>query len=504
VNTTGLLAGGVVITALTTCWSYIKSFIWRVISLFIQCAEIDTDKVHYPVVWHLLENYKMSPIYDKVYGGYLEHRVDGRFGLVAYEHFGRHTLVFWAPLWWIFKCPIIVSRVGNASAKGNEDNNNNDDDGNGVFSHITIIRWTIDLDDIFSKACEYRNYLAWEVVDNFFNNQRRFFIKRIPEGFEKSGVNVENSNIAWYQRRHFRLIDEDPNNLGLRNPSHKSSLEQLVFPKHIKDLINEIKLWRTSRSWYQEKGVPWKRGWNLYGPPGTGKTALARAFAEDLDLPLFVYNLAEITSNTDFIKEWRFMQSNVPCIALIEDIDNVFHGRENVTTRRFGMMMPAVNGHKENGNNGSDKSEDASGRWGLTFDCLLNCIDGVERNEGIFLIITTNDLTKIDSALGQPRKNKAGEIEMISTRPGRIDKAIELTYMTNEDKILLAERIIGDCPSELQKMINYVEQNPDEKETPAQFQERCSQIALAKYWEEINGLNNRSFNRLKSPATPLM
>ena len=27
------------------------------------------------------------------------------------------------------------------------------------------------------------------------------------------------------------------------------------------------------------------------------------------------------------------MQVNVPCIALIEDIDNVFHGRENVARK---------------------------------------------------------------------------------------------------------------------------------------------------------------------------
>jgi hypothetical protein len=42
-----------------------------------------------------------------------------------------------------------------------------------------------------------------------------------------------------------------------------------------------------------------------------------------------------------------------------------------------------------------------------------------------------------------------------------------------------------DCPDELQNMIQYVKDNLDEQETPAQFQERCCQIALAKHWEKI-------------------
>ena len=82
----------------------------------------------------------------------------------------------------------------------------------------------------------------------------------------------------------------------------------------------------------------------------------------------------------------------------------------------------------------------------LTFDCLLNCLDGVERADGIFTIITTNDITKIDPALGQPRKLPDGTTEFISTRPGRIDKAVELTYMEPADKKRMAGRILGEYP----------------------------------------------------------
>ena len=152
----------------------------------------------------------------------------------------------------------------------------------------------------------------------------------------------------------------------------------------------------------------------LYGPPGTGKTALARAFAEDLNMPIYVYNLAEI-SNHELIRDWGDMQVNVPCIALIEDVDNVFHGRENIARRdnMVQMMMPK-----------KDDKDDRSRRdlyTPLTFDCLLNCLDGVERVDGVFTIITTNDISKVDPALGQPREAAGRQcgVYLHSPRPDR-------------------------------------------------------------------------------------
>jgi SpoVK/Ycf46/Vps4 family AAA+-type ATPase len=220
----------------------------------------------------------------------------------------------------------------------------------------------------------------------------------------------------------------------------------------------------------------------MYGPPGTGKTALARAFAEDLNLPIYVYNLAEM-GNHDLIKAWAEMQVNVPCIALIEDIDNVFHGRENVARKNsmFGMMMGPAKKH-----DGDDKDSHRSAFvTPLTFDCLLNCLDGVERSDGIFTVITTNDVAKIDPALGQPRPGADGGTEFISTRPGRVDKAIELTYMEPADKKKMAARILEAYEPELLDMLMYVDRYPDLQETPAQFQERCAQVALKCFWKEL-------------------
>lgn len=120
----------------------------------------------------------------------------------------------------------------------------------------------------------------------------------------------------------------------------------------------------------------------------------------------------------------------------------------------------------------------------LTFDCFLNCLDGVERSDGIFTIVTTNDTSKIDSALGQPRKQPNGDSEFISTRPGRIDKAVELGFMELADRKRMARRILGAYERECYEMLDYVDRYPDLEETPAQFQERCAQVALRCFWRE--------------------
>jgi SpoVK/Ycf46/Vps4 family AAA+-type ATPase len=189
-------------------------------------------------------------------------------------------------------------------------------------------------------------------------------------------------------------------------------------------------------------------------------------------------------SNHELIKSWTEMQVNVPCVALIEDIDNVFHGRENVVRRS--SMMSLMFADKDDKNKNGKKDDGLRDLSPLTFDCLLNCLDGVERTDGIFTIVTTNDLSKIDPALGQPRKLPDGTTEFISTRPGRVDKAVELTYMEPADKKVMAKRILGEYADEYLQMLEFIDRFPDLSETPAQFQERCGQVALRCFWNETH------------------
>ncbi|HEX4590686.1 MAG TPA: AAA family ATPase [Gemmataceae bacterium] len=476
-NPWNLFAGGAALGLVAGLWDKIKAVAWRALNLFVQQIEVPSMAAHEPLVAYLVAHYRRSRAYDRLYGAHYEHHRDGRYGLVPYEEFGRRSIIFWnGPF------PFLFANAQEKKSKAGQPNAphyQHQAEAAKVYSTITFIRGTLDVEHILRDACDKRNQLSWTAADAEEATKSRFRIHYVPPRTADDGDwDGDCNGLAWYQLGSYRLLAHKPEQLG-KAPSAGRALDHLIFPPRVKELIREIELWRRSQQWYRDRGISWKRGWLLYGPPGTGKTALARAFAEDLNLPITVFNLAEL-GNRQLVRSWAAMQVNVPCIALFEDIDNVFHGRENVARKlvNFMPMMPSP------ANGDGRKACKSRSTEPVTFDCLLNCLDGVERADGIFTIITTNEIAKIDPALGQPRTQPDGSVEFISTRPGRVDKAVELGYLEPADKKRMAKRILGDYPAEYMAMLEFIDENPDLPETPAQFQERCGQIALACFWND--------------------
>lgn len=70
-------------------------------------------------------------------------------------------------------------------------------------------------------------------------------------------------------------------------------MESVVLDADLKEMIvNDIKKFFASYQWYQDKGVPYRRGYLLHGPPGTGKTSFTCAVAGALNLNICYLNLA--------------------------------------------------------------------------------------------------------------------------------------------------------------------------------------------------------------------
>jgi hypothetical protein len=449
------LGVGAVLGVVAGCWDKVKSVVWRFFNLFVIRVELDSAFARNTLVSYLVLHYRRSNFYDRIYSAWYEVFRDGRYGLVPCEELGDRTLLFWDG--WR---PFLVTKAKVGKGENATDNK--------AAAYVTYLRGSIDFEQIFSTACRFYNDRCWGGTIDDVSAKQRFAIRHIPSLDDED--DDDDMGWEWYRQGRYRLLTHSPDELGKGRYYDGRAVDRLVFPSAVVDLIREVELWRDSRDWYRAKGIPWKRGWLLYGPPGTGKTALARACAEDLNIPIYVFNLAQL-SNHELFESWRKMQANVPCLALLEDLDNVFHGRENVVPQN--ALAPLFL---------QKKSDDEPPFQPLTFDCLLNCLDGVERSDGVFTIITTNDLSKIDPALGKPRTLPDGAVEWISTRPGRIDKAIELTYMTNADKRRLAKAILGEFPRDYLDMLRHIEENGELKETPAQFQERCAQMALQAYW----------------------
>ena len=246
----------------------------------------------------------------------------------------------------------------------------------------------------------------------------------------------------------YRLLRWKTEDLQMQPEEGQTPFTGYPFPETVTRNLTEVERWLKSEKWFRSKSIPWRLGWLLYGPPGTGKSTLVRAMGMHFNMPVFMFDMAGMT-NCDFTRRWDQTLGNTPCIVLIEDIDNVFNGRQYV-----GGQSPT--------------------RDHITFDCLLNCISGVKQADGVFLIITTNRIETIDAALGMPNKETGR-----STRPGRIDRAVYLGQMEEPERGKLARHILSDYPGLVDDTVQ-----AGNGETAAQFQARCAELALSKFWDK--------------------
>jgi SpoVK/Ycf46/Vps4 family AAA+-type ATPase len=204
----------------------------------------------------------------------------------------------------------------------------------------------------------------------------------------------------------------------------------------------EFKYWLESEDWHKSRKIMWKRSFCLYGPPGTGKTSFVRYLGHKYGMPVIAFDLATF-DNAMFSGEWaKAINGHSPCIVLIEDIDAVFNGRENVCNKNSMRQM-------------------------LTFDCLLNCLDGVENNDGLFVVITTNHLEKLDPAL---------------LRAGRVDRKIKIGNMAIEQRRQLAKKLINHMDED--SIDGLVEET--EGMTAANVSRRFVEVALDNHWRNFD------------------
>lgn len=161
-----------------------------------------------------------------------------------------------------------------------------------------------------------------------------------------------------------------------------------------------------TRRWYSNRGIPYRRGYLLYGPPGTGKSSLSLALAGHFKLRIYIVSLSSLSATEENLSN-LFAELPRRCVVLLEDIDTA--GLTN--TREAPVVVPKpINTDKDKDTKDGDKkgaSPDILGR--LSLSGLLNILDGVASQEGRLLIMTTNHLENLDSAL---------------IRPGRVDMTI--------------------------------------------------------------------------------
>ncbi|KAI6185205.1 BCS1-like protein [Aphelenchoides fujianensis] len=178
------------------------------------------------------------------------------------------------------------------------------------------------------------------------------------------------------------------------NPRKKRPLESVVLAAGVADSIRtDVQEFIKCEKWYNERGIPYRRGYLLHGPPGTGKSSFISALAGHFGYSICTLSLSERTLDDDRL---AFLLNNAPpnCFILLEDIDAAFVSRDlfdNAQHRAY------------------------EGMTRVTFSGLLNAIDGVASSEERLLFMTTNHVERLDQAL---------------IRPGRIDVKVHFGNCT--------------------------------------------------------------------------
>ena len=191
------------------------------------------------------------------------------------------------------------------------------------------------------------------------------------------------------------------------------------------------------------------------------------------------------------------MQVNVPCIALIEDIDNVFHGRENVARKQRHDVVHDARRERGTTTRQQSAAVDAA-------DVRLPAELPGRRGAGRRHLHDHHDQRHRQDRPGPGPAAQAagrhGRVHLHPARPHRQGRRADL-HGAGGQEAAWPDASWATTRTSTARCWSSSTAIPELQETPAQFQERCGQVALACFWKEKEGIVAAP---RKAPAEPLV
>lgn len=224
------------------------------------------------------------------------------------------------------------------------------------------------------------NFIFYRVVEGYGTLQ---YILKEPRGNESPNSNssVVSALLAtigtWLLREEPAIYVYDgfwSRNTKLWEEVKKARWEDVILDPKMKKALTEVaSKFFDSKEIYEEYGVPWKRGLIFHGPVGNGKTISLKALMNTLyrrKPPIVTLYVKSAQYSYNIRAVFQMARAMSPCMLVLEDIDTIVTN----STRSY----------------------------------FFNEVDGLENNDGILMIATTNHLDKLDPGL--------------SKRPSRFDR----------------------------------------------------------------------------------
>ena len=236
-----------------------------------------------------------------------------------------------------------------------------------------------------------------------------------------------------------------PMNLGKsparfdQKPDTGISFDDIAGIDEAKAEFEEIVSFLKEPERYTLVGAKIPKGVLLVGPPGTGKTLLAKAIANEANVPFYSVAGSEFVEMFIGIGAARIRDlfkkasENTPCIVFIDEIDAV--GRE----RGAGI------------GGGNDEREQ-------TLNQLLTEMDGFKENKGVIVVGATNRVDILDAALLRPGRFDRQITVNLPDRLGRIGilkvHARNKPFAEDVSLVQLANRTPGFSGADLANLLN--------------------------------------------------
>lgn len=245
-----------------------------------------------------------------------------------------------------------------------------------IYSHEYILKdYNNGLDVFQSGLPRLTNHLDGEITQSDVHEMI----------LEQRKINLEINNDA------FNLVSPFEINYSLEDVKGCDEAK-----KQIKELITLFNSSDLSLGLNRPKGLI------IYGAPGVGKTMMAKAFAKEVNMPFIALSASNFADK--YVGEgarkvrqlFEKARQYAPCIIFIDEIDALGNREESL-------------GEKNN-----------------TLNEILIQLDGAKSNDGVFVIGSTNFLSRLDKAL---------------IRPGRFDRKIEISLPSLEGRKQLIDSI---------------------------------------------------------------
>jgi chaperone BCS1 len=133
---------------------------------------------------------------------------------------------------------------------------------------------------------------------------------------------------------------------------------------NLKKITDDIQSFYDNEAEYKRLEIPYTRTYMFHGLPGTGKTSTIYTIASMLNKNIAIIDFSDNDTTDASIRRALYKLPKDTFLCL-EDIDSLFTDRK------------------------SDKPT-------ITFSGMLNTLDGVVKNTGLVIFMTTNLLTKLD------------------------------------------------------------------------------------------------------------